>query len=51
MSDILHCATKFRQHCRIAHTAPFPEAAEMHWQMAMLYKAQFRLLKARLRKS
>jgi len=50
-SEVRHCAMKFCEERRLAQAAHFPEAAEIHRQMAMLYKAQFLLLKSRLRRS
>jgi len=49
-TDARHCAMMFLEERRLAHAASFPEAAETHHQMAMLYKAQFKLLRSKLRR-
>jgi hypothetical protein len=50
IGDLRHCATMYCAQRRIAQAAPTPEAAEAHHQMAMLYKAQFRLLRSRIKR-
>lgn len=47
-SDIEYCAKMLAEEERQADLAPNNEAAEFHLQMAMLYQAQFRVLKQAL---
>lgn len=44
MADIEHCLAQIAKEERLASEAGSNEAAEVHSQMAMLYKAQLKLL-------
>jgi hypothetical protein len=46
-TEVKHCAIKLCEERRLARDAPSVEAAEVHWQKVMLYKAQFKLLRSR----
>lgn len=48
-SDIRHCANMLCRERALARTAPSAEIAELHLQLIMLYKAQFKLLRRRMR--
>jgi hypothetical protein len=48
-SDIRHCANMLCRERALARTAPSTETAELHHQLIMLYKAQFKLLRRRMR--
>ena len=48
-TDIAYCSRKIAEEEQRAKAAPGPEAAEVHLQLAMLYKAQLNVLTRRLR--
>jgi hypothetical protein len=48
-SDIRHCANMLCRERALARSAPSAEIAELHLQLIMLYKAQFKLLRRRMR--
>ena len=43
-----HCAKMIRTERQLARAAPSREAAEIHYQMVMLYRVQLKLLIQRL---
>lgn len=45
-NDTRYCATQLCEERRLARTAPCPEAAELHIQLASLYKAEFETRRA-----
>ena len=44
-SELKHCLTMIESEEQLARTAPSEEAAEMHQQMIMLYRAQLEHLR------
>jgi hypothetical protein len=48
-TELRHCARMMCRERGLARAAPSPEVAQVHLQLIMLYKAQYRVLKRRLR--
>ncbi|HKR93060.1 hypothetical protein [Novosphingobium sp.] len=42
--EIDYCKSRIASEEKLAEQAPSPEAAESHWQLAMLYRVQLNLL-------
>lgn len=49
-ADIDYCTRMVAQEEKLAGDAPSPEAAEVHQQMLMLYRAQLTVLRGRPRR-
>lgn len=48
-AEIAYCTRMMAEEERLVVQSPSPEAAEVHHQMLMLYRAQLKLLERRLR--